>query len=369
MKPIGQMEPWIGEEERLAVDAYLASGGWLTEFKKTQELEGMLASYVGAKHCVITHSGTIALALALMAMEIGQGDEVLVPDYTMIASANAVRLAGGTPVLVDIEPETLCMDLRLAERAITPRTKALMLVTLDGRAPNMEAFQRFCRQRGLSLLEDAAQSLGSTQHGKHLGTFGLAGCYSFSMPKVITMGQGGAVVTDDDSLDRRLRLVKDFGRERAGVDSHIALGYNFKFTDLQAVVGIEQMKKLPWRVTRKKKMYRQYQRLLEGLPEVELVKTNDEVSPWFIDMLAPAQRRDALAAFLKERGIGTRPFYPAIHTQAPYAGVSGAFPVSVGTSQRGLWLPSSSFLSDQDIERVCTEIKAFFQAPTKAGAR
>lgn len=366
MKPVSQMEPWIGEEERLAVDAYLASGGWLTEFKKTQEFEASIAAYVGTRHCVVTHSGTIALALALMGLEIGKGDEVIVPDYTMIASANAVHLAGATPVLVDIEPRTLCMDIEAAERAITPRTKALMLVSLDGRAPSMGTFLELCHRRGITLVEDAAQSLGSFHQGKHLGTFGQVGCFSFSMPKVITTGQGGAVVTDSPEIDRRLRLVKDFGRERAGVDIHVTMGYNFKFTDLQAVVGLEQMKKLPWRVERKKQMLRLYQQLLEGVPEIELVATSGETAPWFFDILVPANSRAALAADLKGQGIGTRPFYPAIHTQQPYCTTMGSFPVSEEISQRGLWLPSSSFLTDDDIVRVCDGIKAFSKSVSPA---
>ncbi len=361
------MEPWFGPEEKQAVAEYLDSNAWLTEFKKTEEFEARIAHYVGSKYCVATVNGTIALTMAVMASGIGPGDEVLVPDYTMIATANSVRLAGATPVFVDIDPATSCMDIQNADRAITPRTKALMLVSINGRSPDMDAFAELCQKRNVLLLEDAAQSLGSRYKGKHLGSFGFAGCFSFSVPKVITTGQGGAVVTDDAKVFEKLRLVKDFGRERAGVDVHIAMGYNFKFTDLQAVIGIEQMKKLPWRVERKKEMYRLYQRLLADIREVVFPQTDlGDTSPWFVDILVPRERREALMGHLKDKGVGSRPFYPPIHSQKPYASSEGAFSHSVDISRRGLWLPSSSFLNDEDIHYVSSHIREFFsESPLK----
>jgi len=362
MRAIGQMEPWFGIEEQQAVNAYLGSGAWITEFQRTSEFESRIAQYVGAKHCVVTTNGTIALAMALMALGIGKGSAVLVPDYTMIASANAVRLAGAEPVLVDIDPQTACMSLEAAERSITSQTQALMLVSINGRSPNMIRFQDLCKRRGLVLLEDAAQSLGSRWNGRHLGSFGAIGCFSFSVPKIITTGQGGAVVTDDPAIDQRLRLVKDFGREHAGIDKHVAMGYNFKFTDLQSVIGIEQLKKLPWRVQRKKEMFRLYQDLLSPLPQVTFLPTNlQDTSPWFIDILLDPKTRDPLVTFLKQNRIGTRPFYPAIHTQIPYLEASSPFPNAIDISQRGLWLPSSSFLTDDDISYICDHIRKFFQ--------
>ena len=358
------MEPWIGEEEKRALIEYLDSGGWLTEFKKTREFEQMIAEYVGSKYVSVVNNGTVSLVIALMALGIRGEDEVIVPDYTMIASANAVILAGAKPILVDIDRTNLCLDLDLVEEAITPKTKAIMLVTINGRYPEMEKFVEFAQDHNLYLVEDAAQSLGSKYKGKHLGTFGDVGSFSFSAPKVITTGQGGALVTNNKELYQKILKIKDFGRSQGGVDYHETMGYNFKFTDLQAVIGIEQMKKLKWRVKRKKEMYKLYRDLLEAVEEIEFISTNlENTSPWFIDILVKKGEkvRDTLAPFLDKRGIGTRPFYPAIHTQPPYSWVNGDFKNAEYISKRGLWLPSASFLSDEDIERICKAIGNYFQ--------
>jgi len=356
---INQMQPWIGPEEKEALVNYLDSGGWLTEFQRTREFEQAIAKYVGSRYASVVSNGTVSLFIALVALRVGPGDEVIVPDYSMIASANAVLLAGATPVFVDIEQATLCLNLDLAEKAITRRTKAIMVVSVNGRGPDMDRVVSLVHEHGLFLLEDAAQSLGSRWHGKHLGIFGQIGSFSFSPPKVITTGQGGALVTDDDDLIASIRKIKDFGRLKAGVDEHIALGWNFKFTDLQAVIGLAQMTKLGWRVQRKKEMFALYQRELGGVPEVTFVETNlDDVSPWFVDVLVPDPL--ALRDYLHERGIGSRPFYPPIHTQAPYH-MTDNYPNTEYVSRHGLWLPSSSFLDDDTIRHICGEIRAFYR--------
>lgn len=363
MKRINQMEPWIAEEEKRAMMDYLDSGGWLTEFKKTREFERMIANYTGSKYACVVNNGTVSLIIALMALGIGNGDEVIVPDYTMIASANAIVLAGARPVLVDIDPSNLCLDFDLAEKAITPKTKAIMYVSINGRSHDMEKVIALVRKYNLYLIEDAAQSLGSRCNGKHLGTFGEIGNFSFSSPKIITTGQGGALVTDNEEFFKRISMIKDFGRPKSGVDFYEIMGLNSKFTDLQAVIGIEQMKKLDWRVERKKKMYGLYRSLLDGIEGIELIDTNlEDTSPWFIDIFISGgqKEREKLALFLDERGIGTRPFYPAIHTQPPYSHVNGDFKNSIYISQRGLWLPSSSFLTDKDVEGICQYIRDFF---------
>lgn len=363
MTRINQMEPSYGGEEKHAIAAYLDSGAWLTEFKKTREFEQMIAAYTGSKHCAVATNGTITLMVALWALGIGHGDEVIVPDYTMIASSNAIVLVGATPVFVDIDLQTLCLDLMRTEAVVTPRTKAVMYVSINGRCGDMNALVELCKRRRVALLEDAAQSLGSRFGGKHLGTFGDIGSFSFSAPKVITTGQGGALVTDSEDLFRKIWKVRDFGRSKGGVDYHESMGLNAKFTDLQAVLGIEQMKKLEWRVQRKKDMFRLYERLLADLPHVQFIKTDlAGCSPWFMDVLVKGEGvRDKLAAHLDKREIGTRPFYPAIHTQPPYAHVKGDFPHSLQVSAEGLWLPSSSFLTDEDVTRVCAEIRGFFR--------
>ncbi len=359
---INQVEPWIGEEEKKAMKEYLDSGAWLTEFKKTREFEQMIADYVGSKYASVVNNGTVSLFTAVMALDIKNGDEVIVPDYTMIASANAVFLAGAKPILVDINPKNLCLDLEKTEKAITPKTKAIMLVTINGRYPEMEKFVELAKKHNLFLIEDAAQSLGSEYKGKKLGTFGIVGSFSFSPHKIITTGQGGALVTDDEELYKKILKMKDFGRPQGGVDYHEIMGCNFKFTDLQAVIGIEQIKKIDWRVKRKKEIYKLYNDLLKDIKEIEFIETNlENTAPWFIDILLDKEKKEKLISFLKEKGIGTRPFYPAIHTQPPYSWVKGNFENAEDISERGLWLPSSLSLKDEDIKYICDKIKEFFK--------
>lgn len=358
-EPIAQMAPWFDSAEKNAIAEYLDAGGWLTEFKRTEQFERAIANYVGSKHCVVVANGTVSLTTALLALDVGPGDEVILPDLTMFGSFTATLLAGAKPILVDIDRRNGCIDLQLAENAITAKTKAMMVVSLNGRCPDMQATVSLCRRHNISLLEDAAQSLGSIHNAKHLGTFGDIGSFSFSAPKIITTGQGGALVTDDEDLACRMRKIKDFGRIKAGVDVHDAIGYNFKFTDLQAVVGVEQMKKLPWRVKRKKEIFDVYRSELRDVREVEFLQTDcEQTAPWFIDIFVPDPA--GLKQYLANHNIGSRPIYPALHSQEAVQ-ISGAFAVTDDLTRRGLWLPSSSFLTDEQVLRVCHVIKRFFE--------
>lgn len=293
---IPQMEPWFGTEEKEALNQYMEEGGWLTEFKRTSEFELRIAGYTGVKHCIVVNNGTISLTLIALAAGIKAGDEVIVPNYTMIATPNSIKMFGAIPVFVDVEPQTLCMDINRAKQAITSKTKAIFLVTSNGRYPiaGIEAFQKLCAEQNLLLLEDAAQSLGSWYpDGKHQGTVGLAGSFSFSAPKVISTGQGGAIVTNEDDMAVRLRKLKDFGRTGGGNDIHDSIGYNFKFTELQAVIGNEQMKKLPFRVERKREIMNQYKLLLAEVKEITFFHQDLScTTPWFIDILT--ERREEL---------------------------------------------------------------------------
>lgn len=356
------MEPWFGTEEKQAMNEYMEEGGWLTEFKRTAEFEKRIADYTGAKQCVVVNNGTISLTLMAIAAGIAPGDEVIVPNYTMIATPNSVKMLGATPVFVDVEPQTLCMDLDAANKAITAKTKAIILVTANGRYPKsgIEAFKKLATEKNIILLEDAAQSLGSFYpDGKHQGTHGLMGSFSFSAPKIITTGQGGAIVTNSDEVAVKLRKLKDFGRSGGGNDVHDSIGYNFKFTEMQAVIGNEQMKKLEARVNRKKEIFQQYRQQLDGINEVTFFDQDLScTTPWFIDALV--EDREGLIKFLKERSIGSRLMYPPINRQEAYH-VSGSHPVSNLVGEKGLWLPSASQLTGEQVSRICECITAFYQ--------
>lgn len=366
-KYIPQMEPWFGEEEKRAINEYMEEGGWLTEFKRTAKFEEMIAEYTGAKYCVVVNNGTISLTLAAMAAGIEAGDEVIVPNFTMIATPNSVKMFGVKPVFVDVEPETLCMDIKKAEAAITSKTKAIMLVLANGRYPKagIEVFVELCKKHNLKLIEDSAQSLGSRYpDGRHQGTVGCVGSFSFSAPKVISTGQGGALITNDDEIIYKLKRLKDFGRSGGGNDIHDSIGFNFKFTELQACIGIEQMKKLQWRVERKKEILKIYQRELADCSNIKFFEQDLTcTTPWFIDVFA--DNKLELQTYMKEHGVGTRVMYPPINRQVAYMNIFGEpddrqFPVSNMVGQKGLWLPSAGQLTDEQIVFICDIIKSFY---------
>lgn len=359
---IPQMRPLFGAEEKAELMAYLDEDGFYTEFKKTEAFERQLAEFTGARHCIVVNNGTVSLTLAAIALGIGPGDEVIVPDYTMIATPNSVKMLGAQPVFVDVDPATLILDLAATRQAITPKTKAIMLVSANGRAPScgIKAFEELARETGVALIEDAAQSLGSFYpDGRHIGRAGAIGSFSFSAPKIISTGQGGALITDDAGLADKLRRLKDFGRAAGGSDVHDSIGYNFKFTELQACVGLAQMRQLAGRVERKKEIWRRYAEGLAGVSGLTLFSHDLSLcTPWFID--CKAERREALAAHLKAQGIGTRTMYPPIHQQKAY-GLGGSYSVAEEIGRSGLWLPSMIQLSDEQIARICATIRAFYQ--------
>lgn len=360
-KFIPQMEPWFGCEEKEALNKYMGEGGWLTEFKRTAEFEQRIKDYTGAKYCFAVNNGTISLTLMAIAAGIKYGDEVIVPNYTMIATPNSFKMIGINPVFVDVERETLCADIENAKKVITKKTRAIVLVNANGRYPvaGIEAFQDLCDEYGIYLFEDSAQSLGSWYpNGKHQGTFGYAGSFSFSAPKIISTGQGGAIVTDNDKMAERLNRLKDFGRSKGGNDIHDSIGYNFKFTELQAVVGNEQIKKLEYRVKRKKEIYELYKELLSSLKNVCFFDQDlNNTTPWFIDVLV--DDRERLMKYLKGHKIGSRVMYPPINKQQAY-NFPGNHVVSEEIGSKGLWLPSASQLKDSQISYVCEMIRLFY---------
>jgi perosamine synthetase len=359
---IPQMEPLVAPADAEAVAQYLRSGGWLTEFRETRAFEKALCDFTGARHCAAAPSGTLALFLALKACGVERDDEVIVPDLTMAATATAAVLAGARVVFADIEPRTLCLDLDGAERLMTPRTKAVVFVSFNGRAPaGLAEFIARCRARGVRVIEDAAQSLGSFAGGRHLGTLGDCGCFSFSSQKIVTTGQGGAVVTDDPELFRRMGLLRDFGRTAGGSDHYLSVGWNLKFTDLQAVIGLAQMRRLPKLIERKRKIFALYRERLTGIRGVEIPRTDlASLTPWFVDVLVDKSVKKKLMEYLRQNGVGSREFYPPLHSEPAFL-MEGSFPATEEISGRGLWLPSSLRLTDGQVEKVCELVLTFLR--------
>jgi len=360
---MGASYPWwtpqVTGHERALIDEALASN-YLNEGELTARFEQEIARLTGAKHAVAVTSGTVALFLALAALGVGPGDEVLVPDVTFIATANAVRLAGATPVLVDVAPERLTISPAAMEAAITGRTRAVIPVHLSGRAADLPAILALARAHNLLVIEDAAQAFMSSTGERRLGTLGHAGCLSFSPNKTITTGQGGMVLTDDDALNTRLRALKDQGRMARGPgwdDVHQLIGYNFRLTNLQAAVGLGQLPALRERLERQARIHRLYAAELSELPGVVLpgfYLESGEVPQW-TDLLA--ERRDKLIVALGDLGAQCRPFWRPLHTQAPYRQADDAFPNSVRLVPCALWLPSAFTLTDDEVLLICRCIK------------
>lgn len=359
---IMQMRPLFDTEEERALSEYMREDGFLTEFRKTREFEEKLAEYVGSKYCFAVNNGTIALTVAALAVGIGPGDEVLVPNFTMVATPNSVKILGADVTFVDVDPTTLCLDIELVKQAITGKTKAIILVAANGREPvcGISEFEKLSSEYGIPLIEDAAQALGSFYaDGRHVGRAGAISTFSFSAPKIISTGQGGAIITDDDILAEKIRKLKDFGREGGGNDIHDSIGFNFKFTELQAVVGLEQMKKLTGRIKRKKQIYSRYSALLGHDREEYQLLFNDtnKTTPWFYELITDEKKK--LKDFLLQQNVGTRDMYPPINSQAAY-NLGGSYPVSKFISDRGIWLPSMVQLTDQQIDYICDKIKKFY---------
>ena len=349
-----QSRPSFGEEEALACYNYMREGdNFVTEYLKTEELERMIANFIGVKHCIMTTSGNTALIYALMALRIGTGDEVIVPNYTMIASVNSIRMVGAKPVIVDVSSSSLTISADEIVRNITAKTKAVMHVSLNNRECGLSEIVELCQSRGILLVEDSAQSLGSFVNGKHIGTFGQIGCFSLSTPKIISTGQGGFLVTNEDDLARRIRMIKNFGRVSGGIDVFEEFGVNGKFTDIQAVIGIEQMKKLPERICRLRAIYELY---YAHLGKYMIAPGGEGWIPWFVDIFV--EKRDELMAFLKIHNIQTRATYPEINKTPMYLD-DNVFETSHYVSTHGLFLPTHMELTDDDIKHICKLIIFF----------
>jgi perosamine synthetase len=325
-----------------------------------------IARICGTQYALAVTSGTAALALALMACGVGAGDEVIVPDVTFIATANAVTWTGATPVLADVDPETFMLDVQDVERKLTPRTKALIPVHVSGRPAALPELIALASAHKLYVIEDAAEALGSSYNGRALGAWGDAGCFSFSPAKTITTGQGGAIVTDSPEIYQRLRLLKDQGRPvrgTGGADEHVALGFNFKFTNLQAAMGLAQLEDFQERLEHQRQLYDAYAEALPNHPRLRLLSCDIRagVVPQWIDIWVDGGR-DSLHDFLVAENIFPRKFWYPLHTQAPYRQSDAAFPCASQVSFGGLWLPSALTLTREDVERVCAVIGAWLEA-------
>lgn len=361
-------KPLLGEEEEKAAGLVLHSG-WVVQGPKVAEFERIVANYVGVRHAIATSNCTTALHLALMLCGVGPGDEVIIPSFTFIATANAVRYTGATPVFADIDPRTYNLDPHSAEAGITPRTKAIMPVHQIGLAADMDRINQLARKRGLIVIEDGAPALGATYKGARVGGLGNPTCFSFHPRKVITTGEGGMILTNDDVLAERARILRTHGMSLSDLARHQAdnvlieeyreMGYNYRLTDLQGAIGIEQMNRLDFILNRRKALARRYNEALAHLDWLQLPFSSDEVPHSYQSYMvqirpeAPKTREQTMQELAAE-GIATRRGVMAIHLEPAYRnGYSqGELTVTERAARETLLLPIYSTMSEVEQEYV-----------------
>jgi perosamine synthetase len=324
----------------------------------TAEFEKELSRYLDMPYVVATTSGSMALLMALWAAGIGQGDEVIVPNRTWIATAHAPLFLGAKVVFVDVEEKSSIVDVTQIESAITPRTKAIIPVHLNGRSVNMHEVQRIAKKYSLAVIEDAAQALGSCNEDGLLGTQSDMGCFSLSVAKIITTGQGGFIVTRDELLYHKLVAMRTHGVGDVVNASWTQPGFNFRFTDILASVGLVQLKRLPERIEKVKAIYTRYSEAMPDLPFLKFIPVNIEAGeiPIYIEVLCP--ERERLMQFLSGQGIQTRPFYPDLNL-APYFKNTGQFPCSGVFGAQGLFLPSGPEQQLTKVDYVIQTLREF----------
>jgi len=330
---------------------------------RTQAFERALAETIGVQHAVAVNSGTSALHLLIRALDIGPGDEVITTPFSFIASTNCILFERATPVFVDIEPETLCIDPALVERAITPRTKAILAVDVFGHPADLPAIEEIAKRHGLRFIEDSAESLGSTLGGRPCGSFGDAGIFGFYPNKQITTGEGGAVVTDDARIADLCRSMADQGRGAEGAWlHHVRLGYNYRLDEMSAALGLSQLRRLDEIVAARARVAAWYFDALSGVNEVVLPKVADNVGmSWFVFVIRLDERfsradRDRVLARLRDCGIGCRDYFTPIHLQ-PYIREAlgtheGQFAVTERVCDRTIALPFYPQMTQQDVHQV-----------------
>ncbi|MFC2003541.1 DegT/DnrJ/EryC1/StrS family aminotransferase [Chloroflexota bacterium] len=354
-------EPSIGEEELTNVVEAVRSGWISSKGKFIQEFEEKFAHYCGVKYGVATSNGTTALHLALSALEIGAGDEVIVPTLTFVATANAVRYTGAKPRFVDSHPDYWCIDPKKTEDVITSKTKAVIPVHLYGHPCDMDAIMNIAQRYNLYVVEDAAEAHGAEYKGRKVGSFGDIACFSFYGNKILTTGEGGMCLTNEERLAEKMRILRDHGMSPQRRYWHDTIGFNYRMTNMQAAVGVAQSSKLEEFVKRKRQSSGLYNSLLAGVKGVSLPPEMPWAKNvyWMYSILIQDDfgiGRDELMQRLEQRGVETRPLFSPLHIMPPHK-TRGRFPIAEELSKKGINLPSSMNLTQEEIEYIADIVR------------
>lgn len=355
-----------GNEQKFVLDAVestwiSSTGPYVTRF------ESEFAALCGTRTCVTVANGTVALHLAMLVLDLKPGDEVIVPSLTYIATANAVRYVGAEPVFVDVDPATWCLDPTKIARAITPRTKGIIVVHLYGHPADMDGINTVAREHDLWVVEDAAEAPLATYKGRTVGGLGRIGIFSFYGNKILTSGEGGAITLNDPELEARARLLRNQGMDPLRRYYFPVIGYNFRLTNIACAILCAQIERLSEFVQRRQQIYRLYNGMLSEVPGIDLQPLAPwaEMSPWLYSVLVDEERfgrdRDALALRLAERGVETRPFFVPLHELPPFQHASTlrgeVLPITEGLARRGINLPTYSTMADDDVRYVADAIR------------
>lgn len=371
--------PMLVGNEKAYVNDCLDSTWISSAGKYIGRFEEAFAEFCGAEHAIACCNGTVALHLALMALGIGPGDEVIVPTLTFVATANAVVYCGATSVFADSEPQTWNIDPRVIEELITPRTKAIIAVHLYGHPADIDAIQAIAQRHGLAVIEDAAEAHGAEYKGTRVGAIGDIGTFSFFGNKIITTGEGGMVVTNDPKLAEMIRLLKGQGQDPHRRYWFPMIGYNYRMTNIAAAIGLAQLERVDWHLARRREVASLYAEHLAGMRGV----TWQTEQPWArhaywmftvqLDEDLPVSRDEAMAE-LDICGVETRPVFYPMHTLPPYAATARRWncPVAERLAAGGMNLPTWAGMTEDDVRYVCAalaECLSPFDAAVRAVAR
>ena len=355
--------PKINNSETITLLKKVLKSTFVNEGKQTKEFEKKICQFLNVRYCLTTTSGTTALFLALKALGLNNNDEVIVPNITFPATANAVSMAGGKPILVDVDPVNILIDEKSLLKKISKKTKFVIPVHVSGRGSNIKNIIKICKKKSIKVIEDAAEAFGSKINGKNLGTFGEVGCFSFAPNKIITTGQGGVVVTNNKEIYKKLKVLKDQGRigpTTGGEDNYVSLGFNLKFTNLQAALGLSQIKELRWRVKKLRNIHKFYLQNIKQNNDFKIINfklSNGELPLW-TDIWC--NNRNKLFKFLESKNIFCRYYWKPLNTSPVYLTSFKDLENSKKLQKKLMWLPSSLEMTMKEQKKICNLINLFF---------
>lgn len=361
MNRISVAQPKLEGNERKYVLDCLDTNWISSNGKYIGAFEEAFAAFCGVKHAVAANNGTTALHLALVALDLQPGDEVIIPTVTYIATANAVRYCGATPVLVDVCADTMNIDPAQIEQKITPRTRGIIPVHLYGHPADMMALQAIAQKYGLWLLEDAAEAHGAEVNGKRVGSIGNCATFSFFGNKIVTTGEGGMVTTNDDELAAKLRLYRGQGVDPKRRYWFPVIGYNYRMTNIQAAIGLAQMETIDRALEERRLLALMYDEALIPLKEAMVLPTTHSGMRhvyWMYTVFlrdGGEERRDDIMRALDDEGIETRPVFYPMHVLPPYL-QDGAYPVADQWAHRGMNLPTHGYMTSEDVQRIAASL-------------